>query len=93
MSYMSTAEMVQSNSLRQRLVVAAAKQGLPSPDLWVNARLWEIATSPGWDDAWESAKASATLDHNPDTGARPGAITDTMIHDVIAAIITAEAPA
>lgn len=94
MSHMSTAEMVQSASLRSRMTAAAAAEDLPiAPDMWVNSHLWSLAASEGWAEAWDFARANATLDHNPDTGARPGVINDDMITSAIQALVAAEANA
>jgi hypothetical protein len=51
---------------------------------------WQIVShDSGWADAWDYAIDTATLDHNPDTGARPGVINDQMILTVVQALMAA----
>lgn len=90
MSYASMGEMVQSNSLNQRVVAAAAESSIPMPDMWTQQRMWQIVASPGWDEAWDYAKDNSTLEHNPDTGARPGVISDAMILSAAQALFAQE---
>jgi len=90
MTYQSQADMAASPSLRQRCVAAAAQEGSLSPDAWVAQNIWQIVShDSGWADAWDYAIATATLDNNPDTGARPGVINDQMILTVVQALMAA----
>lgn len=86
MSYSSIVEMSQSASLMMRITAAAAAEGVESPQSWVTQRIWTFATQPGWDEAWDYAKGTYNLDFNPDTGARPGVINDTMILAAVQAL-------
>ena len=84
-NYNSIRQMVDSKSLRLRVVAAAAGEGVVSPEQWAVDQMWYLAGDPGWVEAWTYAKDSETLDHNPDTGARPGVINDQMILSVVQA--------
>ena len=90
MTYQSVSDMQASMSLRQRCVAAAAGEGSLSPDAWVAEHSWQIVSyDAGWVEAWDYAIAEATLDNNPDTGARPGVINDSMILTVVQALMAA----
>lgn len=91
MSYQSVVEMAGSQSLLQRIVAAAAGEGQAEPLAWAQANIWQLVSSPDWDDAWDYAKATYTPDNNPDTGARPGVINDNMILSAVQALRTAQA--
>lgn len=78
MSYASLADMVESSTLRRRLVACAASVGHRAPDSWVSARIWELATTEGWAEAWTLAKATVR-----DVGSSEAVITDSMILSVI----------
>lgn len=90
MTYQSIVEMASNQSLLARIVAAAAEEGQENPLGWGQANIWKLAASPGWDDAWDYAKATATDDHNPDTGLRPGVISDQMILSAVQALRTAQ---
>lgn len=79
MTYTDIADMTQSLSLTQRVSAATAQEGELLPSQWTAENIWAIASQPGWAEAWASAKDSQTDDDNPDTGIRPGVITDGMI--------------
>lgn len=84
MSYQSIVEMAGSQSLMGRIAAAAADEGQENPVPWVQTNIWHIvAADQGWADAWDYARDAATLDNNPDTGARPGVINDSMILAVV----------
>jgi hypothetical protein len=86
MTYASIASIVDSGSLRRRILAAAAQENVPNAELWVTQNIWKIAAEPGWAEAWDYATANSTLDDNPDTGARPGVINDEMILTAIQAL-------
>ena len=44
-------------------------------NFWILNRSWDLAATPGWADAWESAVANDILD----PGADEGVITDGII--------------
>lgn len=88
MSYNSIREMAASSSLLSRVAAAAAQEGTDSPVAWANSNMWKLAASPGWDDQWDYAKATATPNVNPDTGARTDVISDS---DILAAVQAAKA--
>lgn len=90
MSYQSVVEMAGSTSLMQRLVAAAAGEGQEEPLAWVQRNIWKLASSPGWADSWDYAKQTDTPDNNPDTGARPGVISDAAILASVQSLRSAE---
>jgi len=93
MTYQSIVEMAGNQTLMSRVVAAAADEGQADPQAWVQPRIWKIVShDSGWADAWDYARETATLDHNPDTGARPGVISDQMILTVVQAVIEEETP-
>jgi hypothetical protein len=84
--------MAGSQSLTSRIVAAAAQEGRTDPLPWVQQRIWIIVSyDTGWPAAWDYARDTATLDNNPDTGVRPGVITDQMILTVVQAVMAEEA--
>jgi len=86
MSYLSQAEIAGNGSMMARVAQCAAQQGEADPDAWTstNRRTW--ASSPGWDDAWESAQASHAGDRSYDPGADDAVITDQMILSEVQAL-------
>lgn len=76
MTYADITAITQSTSLIDRMTAAAAQENKPKPyDGWVRERIWELAVTPGWAEAWGSALASGIID----PGASPTVITDGMI--------------
>lgn len=53
---------------------------------------WEMASQPGWAEAWDYALGTASPDNNPDTGARPGVINDSMILAAVQAVRAGDVP-
>jgi len=88
MSYNSIAEMAASTSLTNRIAAAAAKEGINNPSGWAGDHMWQIVSSPNWDVQWDYAKDNATVNVNPDTGARQDVIND---NDILAAVQAAVA--
>jgi ApbE superfamily uncharacterized protein (UPF0280 family) len=83
-SYTSIEEMAGSPSLLARVTGSAAQEGHPDAFNFVRANIWTIvAKDTAWADAWDFARANETDDDNPDTGRRPGVISDAMILAVI----------
>lgn len=85
MTYQSIVEMASSASLLTRVAASVADEGYPGDPLdFARTNIWHIVSADsGWSDAWDYARDNATLDNNPDTGARPGVINDAMILAVI----------
>jgi len=84
MSYTSIVQMAGSSSLAERIAAAAADEGQQDPLTWARANIWVVVSADqSWADAWAYAIDSYTLDNNPDTGARPGVINDSMILAVV----------
>lgn len=76
MTYRTISEIATSMTLRPRLVAAAAEEKKPRPyEAWVAEWAWDLASTPGWEEAWESAQAGGV----PDPGADDSVITDPMI--------------
>jgi hypothetical protein len=76
MSYNTVADIYDSMSLRRRMYAAAAEEHKePNPTEWVDVNAWALASSPGWEAAWDSAVAGGITD----PGAEDGVITDGMI--------------
>lgn len=92
MSYQSVVEMASSQSLLARLVAAAAAEGQTDPLQWTQANVWRLSATPGWADAWAYARDTETDDQNPDTGRRPGVISDGMILSAVQALRAEQAP-
>ena len=90
MAYLDVFAMTTDTMLHGRMAAAAATEDAPGdPDLWVNEHRYELASAPGWGDAWASAVAS----DNEDPGADPGVITDGMILSQVQALLGAEVEA
>lgn len=80
MSYLTQNEIASSKTMMNRVAQAAAQENVGGdPDRWTydNRRDW--AAAPGWDAAWESAKASHPDEPDFDPGADEAVITDAMI--------------
>jgi len=92
MSYTSVVEMASSQSLLSRIVAAAAGEGQIDPLIWAQANIWKLVSSPGWADAWDYAENAATINNNPDTGARDDTITDAMILSSVQSLRTEQNP-
>lgn len=88
MAYQDVVQMASSQSLLARITAAAAGEGRTDPLAWAQANIWALASSPDWDEAWAYANATRTDDNNPDTGARPGVINDTMILAAVQGLLT-----
>jgi hypothetical protein len=80
MSYLTQSEIANNGSMINRVSQAATEEGKgDNGESWAynNRRNW--ASAPGWDDAWESARASHPDDPTFDPGADEAVITDGMI--------------
>lgn len=82
--YASIVEMVASQSLLARIAACAADEGyVGDPAEWSRQNSWAIVSAADWVAAWDSARATASNNANPDTGARDDVITDGMILAVV----------
>lgn len=90
MAYQSVVEMAGSPSLLARIIAAAAGEGIIDPRAWAQERAWRIVSEPGWAEAWDYARDTATDDVNPDTGRRPAVINDGMILSAVQAVRAAD---
>jgi hypothetical protein len=93
MSYLTVIEIVNSGSLMSRIVACAASEDIPDPQTWVDMRKWEFASQPGWSNDWAYAKDTATINQNPDIGARDDVINDAKILTAVQALNTPDTPA
>lgn len=89
MTYMSIIEAAESPSLVRRVQAAVAQEAaaadvdIPYLPAWVIDRMLRIVGGSGWAEKWDYAKATQTVNHNPDTGARNDVISDG---DILAAV-------
>ena len=85
MGYRALYDMFQSNSLRDRIIAAAAKEGVANPDQFRESKwMWKVMARSDWEAAWDGALQSLpSRVYNPDTGERPDVITDQMILTVV----------
>lgn len=76
MTYATIAAIARDQDLFPRLTASAAEEHKAKPyDGWVAEHIWDLAATPGWAAAWESAVAGGVA--RP--GADEGVITDSMI--------------
>lgn len=90
MTYNTIVTIANSESLLSRVAAAAAAEGDPNPGNWAHSHQWVLGAQPGWDTAWESARAAQTVNDNPDLGQRDDVITDGMILSSVQAIMAEE---
>jgi hypothetical protein len=91
MSYQSVVAMAGSQSLKARMVAAAAENGLTAPLQWVEQNIWQICATDGWSASWDFARDNMTINANPDIGMRDDVINDQMISAGVAALIAEQA--
>lgn len=84
MAYEDVSKLAHDGNLRERLIAAAAMEGIPDPEQWVDGKRWDFAAQPGWSTAYASAVA-AYIDL---PGLRPGVIGDDMILAAVQALNT-----
>lgn len=89
MTYHAVAEMVASQSLRERINACVAGEGISSPEGWASSNIWKICAAPAWDDQWDYAKATYQINLNPDMGARTDVISDQDILSSVQAVVAA----
>jgi len=77
MSYLTQDEIAGNTAMLNRVAQAAAEED--KPDEWAYQQRRHWAAAPGWDDAWESARASHPDDEDYDPGTDEAVITDQMI--------------
>ena len=82
MTYAVVATIRESPSLARRMTAAAATEANAAQvgdsafaGQWTSERSWDLASTPGWAEAWASADAGG----NVDPGADEAVITDGMI--------------
>jgi hypothetical protein len=87
MSYNAVVSMANSNSLRMRIVAAAAEQNVVNPQQWAQDNLWHVVASPGWAEKWRYALETLTINQNPDLGARDDVISDGDLLAVVQGMV------
>lgn len=87
MTYNTIALIQRDPTIRDRVSACVAVERIANPpEQWVADRAWQLATQPGWAEAWESAVASHANDENYSPGADDAAITDGMILSAVQTI-------
>lgn len=78
MAYLDVADMAKDPWLKERITACAAKEGVvvPHPTQWADDHQWQLAASPGWEEAWQYARVVGEVDH---LGLDEGVISDSMI--------------
>ncbi len=84
MAYEDVSKLAHDGNLRERLIAAAAMEGIADPEQWVDGKRWDFAAQPGWADAYASAIASF-IDM---PGLRAGVISDAQILSAVQALNT-----
>lgn len=82
MSFRTQATLAEDYTLHRRIAASAAREGIPNPMEWTQARAWAFSAQPGWDAAYESA----ILVGNSVPGSTNTVITDNMILAAVQAI-------
>jgi hypothetical protein len=85
MSYSSIVEMVNSTSLRGRIMACVAERGIDNPEAWTASNLWKICSEIGASD-WDYATDTYNINQNPDTGARVDVVSDAKILTAVEAV-------
>lgn len=83
MSYLTQSKIAADSSILLRLTACAAIEGVEHPSEWVNTRVWQVATQPGWHEAYGDALAAG----GTDPGADEAVITDGMILSAVQSLI------
>jgi hypothetical protein len=80
MTYLVQNEIANNQTMLNRVASCAAQEGVPmEADVWSWQQRLTWAAAPGWDAAWESARAGHPDDPDFDPGADEAVITDAMI--------------
>lgn len=90
MTYLIISIMKDNGWLRSRVAACVALEGIADPARWAVDRKWELATQPGWADAWASALAGHPDEPDYDPGMDEGVVTDGMILASVQALIAEE---
>lgn len=85
MSYTGISQMVQSNSLRERIVACVASEGITNPENWATSNIWQICAAIT-DTDWSYAVENYTINQNPDTGVRTDVVSDQAILSAVQAV-------
>ena len=79
LSYHTIAIMAEDYDLQKRITACAFQEKKPDALSWAHPHMWQIAISPGWAAAWNSAIAAK----KENIGKLPDVITDAMILSVV----------
>lgn len=79
--YWDIADMSNNSQLQSRVAACAAQEQDQDGWAWTGANMLKVCASPGWADAWASAKAAG----NPEPGKDPAVITDGQILSAVQA--------
>lgn len=82
MSFRTQATLAEDYYLHRRIAASAAREGIPNPMEWTQARTWVFSAQPGWDAAYESA----ILVGNMSPGSTNTVVTDGMILSAVQAL-------
>ena len=80
MALIDVSRLANDADLRERVAACAALNGHPNPTAWADNRMWRIAASPGFADAYASALANKI--ERP--GMDPSVITDEQLVAAVA---------
>lgn len=89
MSYSTQARIAQDAQLRLRVAAALAGENVEEPLARADALMWRLATTKGWDTAYETSDASSGALAR--LGSREDVITDRMIRAAVRDALTATA--
>lgn len=67
--------MAQDYDLQRRITACAATEGRVDPTNWATSKMWVLAATPGWSDAYASAIAAGIST----PGKSETVVTDAMI--------------
>lgn len=78
--------MATDSDLRQRIAACAAKEGLtePHPTQWADKHQWQLAATPGWEEAWQYAREVGEVER---LGLSDVVVNDTMILSAVQPLV------
>lgn len=85
-NYAAISDMVQSSSLRNRIVACVAGENISNPEGWTASNIWNICATIG-DTEWTYGVDNYNVNQNPDIGARNDVISDQAILSAVQAVV------
>ena len=76
-------DLAQDSDFRRRVQIAALQQGIPYPDTWAMSNVYQVASAPGFEEAYAAAQADPYQVRN---GENPAVISDGQILAAVYAI-------